>query len=222
MVKMRAFRGRTVTAMAMAAAVSGCSLSNGRTQVVRVRSVPPDAQVWLDGEGAGATPVDVEVRRRNAEPALRIEKDGFAPVEPNLYREINGSGVADLVFAGVLGFVAFFAGGELGYAGAGAVAAGYTTLWLAPVLVTGSLYSFPEEIEVSLMSAAGVPESAGPTAASSSMASGSVTDLVDLRARFGRGRGSDGARLRERLRAARMRSHDDGGATSASAPEGRQ
>ena len=92
------------------------------------------------------------------------------------------------------------------------MAAGYTTLWLAPVLVTGSLYSFPEEIEVSLRSAAGVPESAGPTAASSSMASGSVTDLVDLRARFGRGRGSDGARLRERLRAARMRSHDEGGA----------
>ena len=59
-----------VMAMTMAAALSGCSLSNGRTQIVRVRSVPPDAQVWLDGERVGATPLDVEVRRRNAGPAL--------------------------------------------------------------------------------------------------------------------------------------------------------
>ncbi len=109
----------------LAAALSGCSLSNGRTQIVRVRSVPPDAQVWLDGERVGTTPLDVEVRRRNAGPALRIEKNGFAPAERILPREISGSGRSDLVFAGVLAVVSFIAGGTAaGHPGAVAASAG--------------------------------------------------------------------------------------------------
>ena len=220
---MRTLCGRTVMAMAMAAALAGCSLSNDRTQIVRVRSVPPDAQVWLDGERVGATPLDLEVRRRNAGPALRIEKDGFAPAERTLPRKISGSGVSDLVFAGVLAAVGFFAGGiDFGYPGAVAASAGYTAAWLAPVLVTGSLYSFPAETEVSLMSAAGAPDSAGagPTGASSSTASGMEAALMNLRGRLGPGRGPDGARLRDRLRAMRMGSDDDGDATTSSALEG--
>lgn len=218
---MRGLCGRTAAAMATAVVVSGCTLSN--TQVVRVRSVPPDARVWLDGEGVGATPVDVVVRKSNAEPVLCIEKNAFARVERMLPRDISDRRVVELALAGLAGHATYFglgAGGVPSWA-AGAAVVGLMTFGLARDIRSGELYSFPEEIEVSLKAAPGTPDSTGCSGASA-MASGPEIDVSSLGAGFRLVGGSDGAGLRDGLRALRMGSDDDEDAAASSAPEGRR
>ena len=68
-------------------AASGCvTLHSGTTQRIRVASTPPDAQVFLDGQLVGATPLDVTVSRRNRRPVLVVEKGGFPRHERRLRR----------------------------------------------------------------------------------------------------------------------------------------
>lgn len=75
---------------AIAAAVlmtSGCAtLQNGTAQRIRVNSTPPGAQVFLNGQPVGTTPTQIVVSRRNREPVIRVERDGFSPFEQTLQR----------------------------------------------------------------------------------------------------------------------------------------
>lgn len=54
-------------ALAMTATLTGCAvLFRGIDQTIPVDSTPPGAQVMLDGEGVGVTPVEIRVSRRRA------------------------------------------------------------------------------------------------------------------------------------------------------------
>ena len=127
---------------------SNCSLSRGRTQLVEVRSTPPGAEVSLNGEPMGETPLVVEVRRRDAEPVLRFEKAGFEPVERELARRRSGWFWGDFAVAAFFGGVAFF--GASISSGVGPGTAGYGALWatafLAPPLALGTAYGFPYRV----------------------------------------------------------------------------
>ena len=72
---------------------SGCvTLHSGTTQRIRVATTPPDAQVFLDGQPVGVTPVDVTVSRRNRRPVLVIENEGFPRHEQRLtYRAASSA-----------------------------------------------------------------------------------------------------------------------------------
>ena len=92
------------TAPVVAALVAtGCATlqTNGSTQRVEVSSTPPAAEVFLDGQAVGVTPVEVVVSRRDPIPAIRIEKDGFRPSEQKLRRSRSWWLLAD-VGVGVL------------------------------------------------------------------------------------------------------------------------
>ena len=100
---MRFLRFLRTAPVVAALAATGCATlqTNGSTQRVEVSSTPPAAEVFLDGQAVGVTPVEVVVSRRDPIPAIRIEKDGFRPSEQKLRRSTSWWLLAD-VGVGVL------------------------------------------------------------------------------------------------------------------------
>ena len=92
---------RTAPVAALTATRCATLQTNGSTQRVEVSSTPPAAEVFLDGQAVGVTPVEVVVSRRDPIPAIRIEKDGFRPSEQKLRRSTSWWLLAD-VGVGVL------------------------------------------------------------------------------------------------------------------------
>ena len=69
---------RTI-ALAAVLAMAGCATrKNGTTQLVRVTSTPPGAEVFLDGRSRGTTPTWIRLSRRSREPRIRIEREGHS------------------------------------------------------------------------------------------------------------------------------------------------
>ena len=189
--------------------VSGCSLVNGPRQVVSVSSMPPGATVMLDGEPVGVTPVDVSVLRHDGDPVLRIDGDGFEPIDHEIDRGLSDVFVGDLLLAAFVGHANGFGAGTQGASGHGAIGRGALGVLfvLGPVFAMGSLFDFPEEVDVRLTPSAA--DGPGPVAATGGPARSLVfdpeSDLVDLRERLASDeRGADRVRLRERLRALRV------------------
>ena len=142
---------------AMAAAVaSGCAtVNNGFVQRVTVASEPPGAEVSVDGEPAGETPVTVSLGNRwwgqgGREAVIRLEKDGFGTseiwVEPQVSRWVWGN----LVLAAISGaLAAAYSDGTHDWS-PGKVAAG-TLLWTVGVdLVGGAGFSLPGAVRPTL------------------------------------------------------------------------
>jgi hypothetical protein len=79
----------------------GCAIQeNGTNAVVRIRSSPPRAHVYLDNRLAGEAPVTVHVSRWGTH-RLRVELDGFEPAEIQLDRQIDvDSAEGDLLIGG--------------------------------------------------------------------------------------------------------------------------
>ena len=210
---MRGLHARGWMALALAVAVSGCSLVNGPRQVVAVRSTPSGAAVMLDGEPAGVTPVDVRVRRHNADPVLRIEKDGFEHVDRELERGFSGLFIGDVLLAGFFGSAFVFGAGTGGESTGTVVGMGALglALILGPPFAMGSPFDFPMEVDVSLTPLEHTKTSSRISARS--MVFDSETHLLDLRRLAATGVADpDIAWLRDRLRVARgARGGVDGG-----------
>ena len=194
-------------AVVLAVAASGCSLRNGRAQLIQVRSTPPAAAVFLDGKPAGITPAEIEVRRRNGDPVVRVERVGFAPIERELDRGLSGWFAADLCLASALATLFVFSSGSDGFSAPATAASGAlgVTIVLVPVWATGSAFSFPEEVDVVLEPTEG---RFGPT--EGRFGNGGAMGSRSKRWRFGgrlpewpggMRRGADGSELRKRVRA---------------------
>ena len=131
----------------------GCmTLYGGATQRVRVVSTPPDAQVFLDGQPVGVTPVDVTVSRRNPRPVISIEKDGYPTYRRRPQRSDSVGRILGSVGIGAgLGFVAAIAiigGREIDDPGM----AGWAIGAMSPVIDyrSGALFKFPDRIDARL------------------------------------------------------------------------
>lgn len=224
---MRRRRGVMLAVGMVVALSSNCSLSRGRTQLVEVRSVPLGAQVSLNGEPVGETPVHVEVGRRDADPVLRVGKAGFEPVEQGLDRRLAGWFLGgDIPVALLLGGLAAV-GGALSSWSAGA-SIGYGGLWstavLAPPLALGTAFEFRNEVEIVLQRSDGVGGAAGTARKLARPVFDVRSELLGIREGLANGgAGIDGTGLRERLRAVKV---DGGGEWSGSiverAPKGRR
>jgi hypothetical protein len=75
---------------------AGCaSVVNGRTQAVTVTSEPSGARVFIKSQLVGVTPARLELKRRDADIVLRLEKDGFSAQEIALKRSVSAWLLAD-------------------------------------------------------------------------------------------------------------------------------
>lgn len=93
---------RTLAAFAVVLAAAGCAtMANGTTQRIRVTSDPPGASVFLNGRPVGTTPTQITASRRNREPVIGVERDGFQPAVYRLERREDWSTVLWDVALGV-------------------------------------------------------------------------------------------------------------------------
>ena len=98
-------RIREVAAAALLVFGSGCAtVFNGSIQMVGVESTPPGAVVWLDGQRMEQpTPMSIPIERGYSNHVVRIEKEGYVPVETVLTSHFSlwlGADVA-VCFTGV-------------------------------------------------------------------------------------------------------------------------
>ncbi len=135
----------------------GCAYGmNGTTQRIAVTSTPTSAQVVLDGEPVGVTPVNVVVPRRAADTLLQIEKDGFRTYEMTLERSASRWLWVDVPLSVVFGWAGYFVQGartESTVQALGGAAAGFSPVLVA--LATGAAFAVPGRVTAVLVRGSG-------------------------------------------------------------------
>ncbi len=82
----------------------GCaSIVKGTTQPIPVSSDPTGADVKLDGNRVGQTPMTVEVKRKS-DHLLTIEKSGYQPESVAITRNVGGAVFGNILAGGLVGW----------------------------------------------------------------------------------------------------------------------
>lgn len=82
---------------------AGCgTVVNGMHQDLAVTSMPGGSRVSIDGAPAGTTPVVVPVRRSHSH-VVKVERDGYLPVEASVVPVTSTWEWGNILFAGVIG-----------------------------------------------------------------------------------------------------------------------
>lgn len=82
----------------------GCaSVVKGTTQAIPVSSAPSGADVKLDGNKVGQTPMSVEVKRKN-DHLLTIEKAGYQVESVAITRNVGGAVFGNILAGGLVGW----------------------------------------------------------------------------------------------------------------------
>jgi hypothetical protein len=98
-----ALRLPNVGAVATAVVLCSCaSIIHGTHQDVGISSNPTGAQVSVDGQVKGATPVVANLTRKDNH-IVRIELAGYKPYETTLTRKVSGWVWGNIVFGGLIG-----------------------------------------------------------------------------------------------------------------------
>lgn len=81
---------RVLTVLAVLASSAACAtIVRQKTQRIPVTSAPIGARVSLNGRPQGITPVEIELRRGLKGQVIRIEYDGYDPVEIRPKRKLS-------------------------------------------------------------------------------------------------------------------------------------
>lgn len=90
--------------LALALLGGGCaSIVKGTTQAIPVSSNPTGADVKLDGNHVGQTPMTVEVKRKT-DHLLTIEKQGYQPESVAITRNVGGAVFGNILAGGLIGW----------------------------------------------------------------------------------------------------------------------
>ncbi|MCC7393161.1 PEGA domain-containing protein [Candidatus Sumerlaeota bacterium] len=76
---------------------TSCSLVSGRSQRLSVASTPDGAEVIINGELVGVTPLQTKINRRD-EANIMIRKEGYKTITKTTSRELSGVGIVDVIF----------------------------------------------------------------------------------------------------------------------------
>lgn len=80
-----------LTILAVLASSAACAtIARRRTQRIPVTSAPIGARVSVNGEPQGVTPIEIKLRRGLKAQVIRIESDGYDPVEIRPRRKLSG------------------------------------------------------------------------------------------------------------------------------------
>ena len=81
--------------------VTGCSFFGPRRQLLTVSSDPPGAQVFVNGERVGETPLQHRVRR-SQDVLIELRKPGYETAYHTTHRTLSTLGILDAVGAAVI------------------------------------------------------------------------------------------------------------------------
>lgn len=140
----------------------GCATLASPTSVQRVpvTSDPSGAELFVDGDLVGVTPVTVELSRRDSEVSLRMEKDGFVPEEFRVERVLSRWLLLDVVTI-MIPYIR-----DLGTAEVLGMFAGGLGTVLGLEFLTGAAFRLPESVHRDLRPVlpAPAPRAGGPAA----------------------------------------------------------
>lgn len=80
------------------------TIIHGTTQEVGISSQPTNAQVSINGEDRGSTPMVADLKRKNTY-MVRIQLEGYETYETTLTRSTSGWVWGNIVFGGLIGLV---------------------------------------------------------------------------------------------------------------------
>lgn len=98
------YRRAAVIASALIAEYGCATIMHGTCQEVSISSTPTAAQVSVDGESKGKTPLALDLKRKERH-LVRVEMDGYLAFEGYLTKELSGWVVGNLVFGGLPGLI---------------------------------------------------------------------------------------------------------------------
>ena len=68
----------------------GCaSIAHGTKQILKINSEPSGAKVYVKGVQIATTPAQIELKRKQSSTVIRVEKDGYEPIEFILNRVLD-------------------------------------------------------------------------------------------------------------------------------------
>ncbi len=83
---------------------SGCaSILKGTTQTIPINSDPPEADILVDGNFVGVTPLDVEMQRKR-DHLVTIQKDDYRTGTVAVVKNIGGAVWGNILAGGVIGW----------------------------------------------------------------------------------------------------------------------
>lgn len=97
---------RSTAALISASWLAGCSLFGPRLQTVTIYSDPSEAEVIINGERAGKTPLRQQVRR-SEDLLIELRRPGYANSFRNAHRTLSTLGIMDVIGGSIL-LVPFF------------------------------------------------------------------------------------------------------------------
>lgn len=83
---------------------SCCSIINGRSQDVGISSSPTGANVIIDGQNRGVTPLTTQLTR-DENHTIVIEKEGYVSQSATMTKSVSGWIWGNLLFGGLVGLV---------------------------------------------------------------------------------------------------------------------
>lgn len=86
-----------LTLITFSVQVTGCSLFASGRQTISVASEPSGADVTINGERAGRTPLQYSIPRKD-EASILLSKDGYEPATRHTSRSLSGVGIVDVIF----------------------------------------------------------------------------------------------------------------------------
>jgi hypothetical protein len=101
------WKARALATICSVALLSGCAsvvhkapgFGRGTTlQEIEVTSEPAGARVFLGGNALGVTPARVRLTRKNPNHVLRLEKEGYLPIDIPLRRKVSGAVAGNIPF----------------------------------------------------------------------------------------------------------------------------
>lgn len=89
--------------MLLVLALSSCAtIMNGTTQKIGISSSPTGANVSVDNQPRGMTPLFVDLKRKDTH-LVRMEKSGFDVFETAITRHTSGWVWGNIIFGGLIG-----------------------------------------------------------------------------------------------------------------------
>ncbi len=93
-----------IAVLILALSGSGCaSIVHGSSQEVSIVSEPSGAEVWIDGEKVGKTPVTPNLKRKRAHQVV-IRKKGYQEEHRILHRVLSGAVAGNILAGGLIGW----------------------------------------------------------------------------------------------------------------------
>ncbi len=93
-----------IMCLVLSTASSCATVKHGTMQPISVKSDPPNAEIRVNGMSAGRTPTVLNLSRTSTGTGtVRVELDGYRPVDVPVKRRLSGAFWGNLLIGGVIG-----------------------------------------------------------------------------------------------------------------------